>query len=120
MWINYYALKEKSRGEPFRSSAPGRSCVVEGERTMDKVFDLHSADWTSRPSVPAWSPWHSSKNFVQYGNSLQRNKVLCGSGQPMIAPERPLYDFENTGIKDALRPLILKDNATRLSSRCKT
>jgi len=33
---------------------------------------------------------------------------------PMIAPERWLADFENIGIKDENRPLILKQDAARL------
>ena len=41
-------------------------------------------------------------------------KVLFGSDYPWITPDRWLADFEKIGIKDEVRPLILKENAARL------
>ncbi|MEL6808134.1 MAG: amidohydrolase family protein, partial [Pseudomonadota bacterium] len=52
--------------------------------------------------------------LVRYCNSILQKKVLFGSDWPMIAPERWLNDFEGIGIKDAVRPDILKHNAARL------
>jgi predicted TIM-barrel fold metal-dependent hydrolase len=51
---------------------------------------------------------------VRYCNSILRKKVLFGSDWPMITPERWLADFEKIGIKDEIRPDILKMNAARL------
>jgi predicted TIM-barrel fold metal-dependent hydrolase len=51
---------------------------------------------------------------VQYANSLLKTKILFGSDYPWITPERWMSDFEKIGIKDEVRPLILKQNAARL------
>jgi predicted TIM-barrel fold metal-dependent hydrolase len=40
--------------------------------------------------------------------------VLFGSDYPLLTPDRWLADFEKIGIKEDVRPLILKDNAMRL------
>ncbi len=37
-----------------------------------------------------------------------------GSDFPLITPDRWLADFEEAGFKDAVKPLILKNNAMRL------
>jgi predicted TIM-barrel fold metal-dependent hydrolase len=52
--------------------------------------------------------------LIQYSNTLLKNKVLFGSDFPLITPDRWLADFAKIGIKDDVRPLILKDNAVRL------
>ena len=41
-------------------------------------------------------------------------KVLFGSDNPVIQPDRWLADFEKLPIKPEVRPLILKENAARL------
>jgi predicted TIM-barrel fold metal-dependent hydrolase len=51
---------------------------------------------------------------VQYANSLLKHKVLFGSDYPLLTPDRWLSDFEKIGIKDEVRPLILKENAVKL------
>jgi hypothetical protein len=51
---------------------------------------------------------------VQYANSLLKTKVLFGSDYPWITPDRWMSDFAKIGIKDEVRPLILKQNAARL------
>jgi uncharacterized protein len=40
--------------------------------------------------------------------------MLFGSDYPLITPDRWLADFEEAGFKDAVKPLILKQNAMRL------
>jgi predicted TIM-barrel fold metal-dependent hydrolase len=40
--------------------------------------------------------------------------VLFGSDYPVLTPDRWLKDFETIGIRDEVRPLILKENAVRL------
>ena len=64
--------------------------------------------------LSGWSPKYFSPTLVQYANSLLKRKVLFGSDYPWITPDRWLADFEKIGIKDEVRPLILKENAVRL------
>jgi predicted TIM-barrel fold metal-dependent hydrolase len=64
--------------------------------------------------LSGWSPKYFSPTLVQYANTLLKRKVLFGSDYPWITPDRWLADFEKIGIKDDVRPLILKENAARL------
>ena len=64
--------------------------------------------------LSGWSPKYFSPTLVQYANSLLKRKVLFGSDYPWITPDRWLADFEKIGIKEEVRPLILKENAVRL------
>ena len=64
--------------------------------------------------LSGWSPKYFSPTLVQYANSLLKRKVLFGSDYPWITPDRWLADFEKIGIKEEVRPLILKENAARL------
>ena len=64
--------------------------------------------------LSGWSPKYFSPTLVQYANSLLKTKVLFGSDYPWITPDRWMADFEKIGIKDEVRPLILKENALRL------
>lgn len=64
--------------------------------------------------LSGWSPKYFPPQLVQYANTLLRDKMLFGTDFPMITPERWLADFEKIAIRDEVRPLILKHNATRL------
>jgi predicted TIM-barrel fold metal-dependent hydrolase len=64
--------------------------------------------------LSGWSPKYFPPVLVQYANTLLKHKVLFGSDYPWLPPDRWLADFENIGIKDEVRPLILKENAMRL------
>jgi predicted TIM-barrel fold metal-dependent hydrolase len=64
--------------------------------------------------LSGWSPKYFSPVLVQYANTLLKHKVLFGSDYPLITPDRWLSDFEQIGIKDEVRPLILKENAAKL------
>jgi len=64
--------------------------------------------------LSGWSPKYFPPTLVQYANSLLKRKVLFGSDYPWITPDRWLTDFATIGIKEEVRPLILKDNAARL------
>lgn len=64
--------------------------------------------------LSGWSPKYFPPQLVQYANTLLRDKMLFGTDFPMITPERWLSDFEKIPIRDEVRPLILKHNATRL------
>jgi predicted TIM-barrel fold metal-dependent hydrolase len=64
--------------------------------------------------LSGWSPKYFSPTLVQYSNTLLKNKVLFGSDYPLLTPDRWLADFEKIGIRDEVRPLILKENAAGL------
>jgi predicted TIM-barrel fold metal-dependent hydrolase len=64
--------------------------------------------------LSGWSPKYFSASLIQYANTLLKNKVLFGSDYPLITPDRWLSDFEKIGIRDEVRPLILKENALKL------
>ena len=64
--------------------------------------------------LSGWSPKYFEAKLVQYANTLLKNKVLFGSDNPVIQPERWLADFDKLPIKPEVRPLILKENAVKL------
>jgi predicted TIM-barrel fold metal-dependent hydrolase len=64
--------------------------------------------------LSGWSPKYFPASLIQYANTLLKHKVLFGSDYPWITPDRWLADFETIGIRDDVRPLILKENAVRL------
>jgi predicted TIM-barrel fold metal-dependent hydrolase len=64
--------------------------------------------------LSGWSPKYFSPVLIQYANTLLKKKMLFGSDFPLITPDRWLADFEKISIKDEVRPLILKQNATEL------
>ena len=64
--------------------------------------------------LSGWSPKYFPPQLVRYANTLLRNRVLFGSDYPLITPDRWLADFAEADFKDEVRPLILKENATRL------
>jgi predicted TIM-barrel fold metal-dependent hydrolase len=64
--------------------------------------------------LSGWSPKYFSPTLVQYANTLLKHKVLFGSDYPLLTPDRWLADFEKIGIRDEVRPLVLKENAVRL------
>lgn len=64
--------------------------------------------------LSGWSPKYFSPTLVQYANSRLKDKVLFGSDYPWLTPDRWLADFEKIGIKEEVKPLILKENAVKL------
>lgn len=64
--------------------------------------------------LSGWSPKYFSPTLVQYANTLLKHKVLYGSDYPLITPDRWMKDFQAIAIRDDVRPLILKENATKL------
>ena len=64
--------------------------------------------------LSGWSPKYFPPILVQYANTLLKHKVLFGSDYPFLTPDRWMADFETIGIRDEVRPLILKENAARL------
>jgi uncharacterized protein len=64
--------------------------------------------------LSGWSPKYFSPTLIQYANSRLKNKVMFGSDYPHITPDRWIADFEKIGIREEVRPLILKENAIKL------
>lgn len=64
--------------------------------------------------MSGWSPKYFPPIFVHYANTILKHKMLFGSDWPAITPDRWLADFETIGIRDEVKPLILKENARRL------
>jgi predicted TIM-barrel fold metal-dependent hydrolase len=64
--------------------------------------------------LSGWSPKYFPPSLVQYANTLLKRKVLFGSDYPWITPDRWLADLETIGIREEVKPLILKENAVRL------
>ncbi|WP_299199064.1 amidohydrolase family protein [uncultured Amphritea sp.] len=73
---------------------------------------------THKPNVyidmSGWSPKYFPQILIQYANSILKDKMLFGSDWPVITPDRWMKDFEAIGIKDEVRPKILKENAVKL------
>jgi uncharacterized protein len=64
--------------------------------------------------LSGWSPKYFPPILIQYANTLLKHKMLFGTDFPMITPERWLADLETIGIRDQVKPGILKDNAVAL------
>lgn len=64
--------------------------------------------------LSGWSPKYFEPKLVQYANTLLKDRVLFGSDNPVILPDRWIADFERIAIKPEVRPLIMKENAVRL------
>jgi uncharacterized protein len=61
--------------------------------------------------LSGWSPKYFPPVLIQYANTLLKHKVLFGTDFPMITPDRWLADLETIGIRDEVKPGILKGNA---------
>jgi len=64
--------------------------------------------------LSGWLPRYLPAPLVRSINTVIRQKVLFGTDFPLLTPDRWLADFEKIGIRDEVRPLILKENAARL------
>jgi predicted TIM-barrel fold metal-dependent hydrolase len=73
---------------------------------------------THKPQVyidlSGWSPKYFPPILIQYANTILKEKMLFGSDFPVLTPDRWLADFDKTGIREEVKPLILRDNAVRL------
>jgi hypothetical protein len=73
---------------------------------------------THKPNVyidlSGWSPKYFEPKLVQYANTLLKHRVLFGSDNPVLSPDRWLADFAKIDIRPEVRPLILKENAAKL------
>jgi hypothetical protein len=64
--------------------------------------------------LSGWSPKYFEPKLVQYANNMLKHKVLFGSDNPVLLPDRWIAEFDKLAIKPEARPLILKENAARL------
>ena len=64
--------------------------------------------------LSGWLPKYFEPKLVQYANTLLKHKVLFGSDNPVLLPDRWIAEFDKLTIKPGARPLILKENAARL------
>jgi predicted TIM-barrel fold metal-dependent hydrolase len=64
--------------------------------------------------LSGWSPKYFSPTLVQYANTVLKHKVLFGSDYPWITPDKWMADFAAIGIRNEVRPLIMKENAAKL------
>jgi len=73
---------------------------------------------THKPNVyidlSGWSPKYFEPKLIRYANTLLKHKVLFGTDNPVISPDRWLADFEKIDIRPEVRPLIMKENAAKL------
>lgn len=66
--------------------------------------------------LSGWSPKYFEPKLVQYANTMLKDRVLFGSDNPVIQPDRWLAEFAKLPIKPEVRQLILKENAAKLLS----
>ena len=64
--------------------------------------------------LSGWSPKYFEPKLIQYANTLLKHKILFGTDNPVIDPDRWIADFDKLAIKPEVRPLIMKENAVRL------
>ena len=64
--------------------------------------------------LSGWSPKYFPPILVQYARTLLKRKVLFGSDYPVLTAARWMSEFDKLGFDDAIRQLILKDNAAAL------
>ena len=72
------------------------------------------ADQNVYIDLSGWSPKYFEPKLVQYANNMLKHKVLFGSDNPVLLPDRWIAEFDKLAIKPEARPLILKENAARL------
>lgn len=114
------------RGVRLRYSDPMLLDDVAADHPSLTVIMAHpSVPWqdaaisiaTHKPNVyidlAGWLPRYFPPQLVRAANGLLKHQVMFGSDYPVLTPDRWLKDFAAPGIKDDVRPLILKGNAIR-------
>lgn len=64
--------------------------------------------------LSGWSPKYFPKQFIQYANTLLKDRMLFGTDFPLITPERWMKDFAEAGFKEEVKSLIMKEDAIRM------
>lgn len=81
---------------------------------QDEALSVATHKHNTWIDLSGWSPKYFPTELVRYANSLLKSRVLFGSDFPMLTPDRWLRDVEQTALRPAVMPGILKDNAVRL------
>jgi predicted TIM-barrel fold metal-dependent hydrolase len=81
---------------------------------QDEALSVASHKPNTWIDLSGWSPKYFEPKLIQYANTLLKDRILFGTDNPVIAPDRWLADFEKIAIRPEVRPLIMKENAVRL------
>ncbi len=63
--------------------------------------------------LSGWSPKYFPEELKREIGYRLQDKAMFGTDYPYISPRRWLDDFDALGLKDEVRPKILRDNAVR-------
>ena len=97
---------EKPRPAPERGR-PARSAYA---KTLE--CELHALVRITCCGLEGRAP--RERRVRPHSNTLLKDRILFGSDNPVILPDRWLAEFEKLPIKPEVRPLILKENAAKL------
>ncbi len=81
---------------------------------VDEQLSICSIKTNVWLDLSGWSPKYFTPNFIQYCNTLLKEKALFGSDFPVITPDRWLRDVEGVGFREEVMPKIMLENAKRL------
>ncbi len=81
---------------------------------VDEQLSICSIKTNVWLDLSGWSPKYFTPNFIQYCNTLLKDKALFGSDFPVITPDRWLRDVEGVGFREEVMPKIMLENAKRL------
>jgi predicted TIM-barrel fold metal-dependent hydrolase len=92
-----------------------------------KIIGIHTGwPWTEEmiavaykhPNVfigtDAYAPKHLDEKLVRYMNSFGQDKVIFGTGYPVLDLERARMEFEALGLREGAKAKVLRDNALKL------
>jgi predicted TIM-barrel fold metal-dependent hydrolase len=81
---------------------------------QDEALSVATHKHNTWIDLSGWSPKYFPESLVRAANSYLKDRVLFGSDFPLLTPDRWLRDVEQTALKPAVLPAILKANALRL------
>ena len=81
---------------------------------VDEQLSICSIKTNVWLDLSGWSPKYFTPNFIQYCNTLLRDKAMFGSDFPVITPDRWIRDAEGVGFREEVMPKIMLENAKRL------
>ena len=92
-----------------------------------KLIGMHiGVPWTDEMIAMAWkhdnifigadayAPKHWPPALIHYANTYGRQKVLFGSGWPVIDPVRAVREVEALDLRDPSRAQLMRNNASRV------
>ena len=81
---------------------------------VDSAISIATHKANAYIDLSGWAPKYFPPQLVRNAGSLLKHKVLFGSDFPVLTPDRWMRDFDALDLKDDVKPLILKENASRL------